>query len=53
MQTIWQLSEGDAKSIPALTINMLWDSIPYLVHCTAESRIFSSNPEKEDKEKEE
>jgi hypothetical protein len=33
-QTIWQLSAGDEKLIPALKMNILWDtagSIPYLV----------------------
>ncbi len=33
MQTKWQLSAGNEKSIPALKINILWDmanSIPFL-----------------------
>jgi hypothetical protein len=33
-QTLWQLLEGDEKSIPAIKIYILWDmadSIPYLV----------------------
>jgi hypothetical protein len=39
-QTIWQLSAGDEKSIPALEIEILWhiaDSIPFL----ARTRFFS------------
>ncbi len=43
MQTIWQLSAGDEKLIPALKIKILWDmadSIPYLVPTQFQESIF-------------
>ncbi len=43
MQTIWQFSAGDERSIPALKINILWDmadSMPYLVPTRFQESIF-------------
>jgi hypothetical protein len=43
-QTIWQLSAGDEKSIPALKINILWDiadSIQHLVPTQFQESIFT------------
>ena len=47
MQTIWQLSAGDEKLIPALKIKILWDMadlIPYLVPTQFQESIFPTKP---------
>jgi hypothetical protein len=44
VQTIWQLSAGNEKSVPALKINIyvdIADSIPYLVPTQFQELIFS------------
>ncbi len=48
-QTIWQLSAGDYKSIPALKIYILWNttnSIPYLGPTQFQESIYPQTPSK-------